>query len=77
MWNDVIMKELNFDQLVNVKGGTTGEAICHGLAVSAGVMGVGAALNWWNPAGWFMGATAAAGLGCEIYYGKDWIASKF
>lgn len=75
MRNDVIMKELSQKHLIEIKGGSTGEAICHGLAVSAGIMGVGAALNWWNPAGWVMGASAGAGLACEIYYGKDWIAA--
>jgi hypothetical protein len=71
------MRELTIIELSQVNGGSTGEAICHGIAVSSTILAAGAALNWWNPAGWVMTGGLIIGGVCEGYQVGTWIASKF
>ena len=70
------MRELHINELSQVNGGSAGEAICHGIAASSIILTAGAALNWWNPAGWIMGGTFVIGAVCEGHSLIKWYSSK-
>jgi len=85
---DEFSKQLNFElgnidfendlsDIGKLKKGVIGRVArwgAAGLGLGEGVLAIGIALNWWNPAGWIMGAIGAGGLLLGIFsmiFGDD------
>ncbi len=63
------MKELSIIQMECIESGYNPDIVkaCAIIGGAAGVFAIGAAANWWNPAGWVSGLVALAGTACDIY----------
>jgi hypothetical protein len=69
------MRELQLKDMESLQGGDFVTGMCWGVGGAAAITTIGAnaaylglaAANFWNPAGWVMGAFAVASLACIGY----------
>ena len=61
------MKTLELNQMENVEGGNTVDAICVGIGAGDVVYSLGVELEFWNPIGWLSAAMLVASAACTGY----------
>lgn len=65
------MENIVIIEMEKLQGGDFIDGFCVPVVAGEAVLLAGAAMNWWNPAGWVMATGAIAAAGCAIYWAKD------
>ena len=53
--------------------------ICAFIGAGTGIFTIGAAIGWWNPAGWICDVALVVGAACDIYNigaGIEYVSEK-